>query len=250
MRATAKSSRLPAQCTGPVPFDYNSVSHSVSAFLRGQAQRIQRYAGKCIVTIGKDLISAKHYLSHGAFTRWVESEVGMSARTAQDYMKVAEWSADKGSIVSRLPPSLLYMLSRSSTPKAFTEAVLKRIEAGERVPLANVRGELRLLARRRTGAEMIARPDEQGVDDGLSGRDGDRREPLSEAVRIMARGLSASDFSRVRQLMTSKFLLSNVDLAARIVTAFSRTLEEASPEVRQIELVSQPESPAYVAHGE
>jgi hypothetical protein len=43
-------------------------------------------------------IAAKHYLSHGSFLRWVETEAGLPARTAQAYMQVAHWASGKNAM--------------------------------------------------------------------------------------------------------------------------------------------------------
>src|SRR5262249_7339757 len=76
-------------------FDYNSVSSPVASFLKGQAERIRRQYVGSIIQIGRALLSAKSHLSHGEFLCWVEGEVCIPARTAQAYMRVAQWSEDK-----------------------------------------------------------------------------------------------------------------------------------------------------------
>src|SRR5262245_14032618 len=126
----------------PSQFDYGDLSSSAAKFLREQAERIRRQSASSIINIGKDLVAAKHYLSHGAFIAWVESEVGIAARTAQAYMRVAKWVAPKSASIAHLPPSLLYLFSASSTPSSFVVDVLKRIEAGERISLRAIRNEL------------------------------------------------------------------------------------------------------------
>ena len=95
--------------------------------------------------MGKGLIGAKHYLSHGAFLRWVESEVGIPARTAQAYMRVAQWVSGKSPTIKHLPPTILYLLSAPSTPQEFIVDILKRAEAGEQFVLPAIRSELKAL---------------------------------------------------------------------------------------------------------
>jgi hypothetical protein len=94
MQSAARASRADSLENDPSEFDYASVTIPVAKFLKGQATRIRQYAGKAIVQIGGDLVSAKHYLSHGQFLRWVENEVGIPPRTAQAYMQAAQWAAD------------------------------------------------------------------------------------------------------------------------------------------------------------
>ena len=88
-------------------FDYESVPLSVAKFLRGQADRIRRQCATSVIQIGKALLEAKRHLSHGGFLRWVECEVCIPVRTAQTYMRVANWASDKGATVAHLSPSAL-----------------------------------------------------------------------------------------------------------------------------------------------
>jgi Protein of unknown function (DUF3102) len=204
-------------------FDYNDTPPSVATFLKGQADRIRKYTAKCIITIGKDLTAAKHYLSHGAFIRWVESEVGIPARTAQGYMKVAEWAADKHTDVAQLPPSVLYILSRSSTPKEFADNIFRRLEAGEHIALSELRGELRLLLANRDGAQTTAQkcePTNAGVEPEIMEPDIKGQPSLKEAVAILLRNLRREDFVRVREIMTNDGLIGRPDFGHRIVHAF------------------------------
>ncbi|HEV2956733.1 MAG TPA: DUF3102 domain-containing protein, partial [Xanthobacteraceae bacterium] len=132
-----KQTMQPDLCAAGVSeFDYASLPISVAKFLKGQATRIRQYAGKSIIQIGKDLAAAKHYLSHGQFVRWAEKEVGIPARTAQGYMRAAQWAAGKSAAVAHLPPSLLYVLSASSTPEELVEDILRKAEVGEEIVLS------------------------------------------------------------------------------------------------------------------
>jgi len=206
-------------------FDYSDLSSSVAAFLRGQAERIRRQASSSVINIGKDLIEAKRYLSHGAFIALVEGEVGIPARTAQAYMRVAKWAPAKNAKIAHLPLSLLYLLAASSTPEAFATDILKRFEAGERISVQAIRHELRDLReamydepqdRRRCmppGADIqssqIVTTDQRG-----SGA------TLLEAVAILAQGLSAQDFARVQEIMTDSSIIDDPELPQKIVNAF------------------------------
>jgi Protein of unknown function (DUF3102) len=201
------------------PFEYTDLSASVAKFLRSQAERIRRNAASSIINVGKDLIGAKHYLSHGAFIAWVESEVGIPARTAQAYMRVAKWASHKNATVAHLQPSLLYLLSNPSTPTSFGDDVLKRIEAGERISLRAIRDELRDLRdspcdeHQGQGRIMLPRARHETTTP--------MKDPtLLEAIAILARGLSAQDFNRVKEIMTAKSVLDDPDLPQQIVTAF------------------------------
>jgi hypothetical protein len=210
-------------------FDYSTVSSSVAQFLRGQAERIRRQAGASIIHLGKALIAAKHYLSHGAFLKWLDSEVGIPARTAQDYMQVAQWADGKSASVALLPPSILYVISTPSVPETFVEEVLQRIENGERVEPRHLRAELKAMRnnRRNERNDQDHDVDNQALSNerasiSTMGADG----LVFEAVTIIARGLSDADFARVKEIMTSDAVRGNPKLVDEIALAF-RIIEGA-----------------------
>jgi hypothetical protein len=194
---------------GVSDFNYASVPTSVAKFLKGQATRIRQYAGKTIVQIGKDLVSAKHYLSHGQFLRWVESEVGIPARTAQAYMQAAQWASHNREMAALLPPSLLYILSSPSTPKEFAEAVARRVTDGEVVSTTTLRAELKAM-RSVKQTEKVSGPAVSYPD-----------AALSEVVEILVNSLSREDFSRVCAILMSDEFLHQPDLSGAIRSAFS-----------------------------
>jgi hypothetical protein len=203
-------------------FDYNSFQPSVVTFLRGQALRIQQYCTKSVIQIGKDLTAAKRYLSHGEFIRWVVDEVGISARTAQAYMRAASWASSKSATVALLPPTALYALSSPGVPKEFVDRVLSELEAGERIPLQLLRAQIRAL--REGAADQL----ENSVHEEFEGRSGDvlgADDPtaamISSAVRILARSLTAADFALVRDIITSKPVIDDPNLARILESVFT-----------------------------
>jgi hypothetical protein len=131
-------------CQQQAIFDYATVPPSVATFLKNQGERIRRCGASFVVNIGKDLIGAKRYLSHGAFLCWVEAEAGIPARAAQVYMQVAQWVGGKGATVAHLPLTALYLLSARSTPNEFTKDVLNRVQRGETISLTALRAELKI----------------------------------------------------------------------------------------------------------
>jgi hypothetical protein len=214
-------------------FDYSTLSSSAAEFLKRQAHRIRQQAAISIIHIGNDLIGAKHYLSHGAFLNWIEAEVGIPARTAQAYMQVAQWAAHKSATVALLPPSILYFLSASSTPASFINDILTRVEAGERITLPNIREELRSLREsRREGSPSKGRkvqgrtqPDQKTWPIAVGK---EVKATLQQAVSIMARELSSEDFAQVREILTSKTVLDDPELAKKIAVAFSAPAKNES----------------------
>ncbi|PWT92968.1 MAG: hypothetical protein C5B54_02615 [Acidobacteria bacterium] len=205
-------------------FDYESVPSSVANFLKGQATRIRHYAGKSIIQIGRDLAAAKRYLSHGQFLRWIESEVGIPARTAQAYMQAAQWAAGKCANVALLPLSVLYVLSAKNTPKDFADQVFKRVEAGERLALPAVRAELAALReaaqRDRSVVEYVAVKSKACAERFDSVPHGEAA--LIEVVRMLYGMLSKSAFEHIRSILTNENVLDHPSLSDNIRNAFYR----------------------------
>lgn len=213
-------------------FDYDSVPPEVKKFLQGQAERIRRQASTSIIQIGKALINAKRYLSHGAFIIWVENEAWIPARTAQVYMRIAEWISGKNAAAAHLPPSVLQLLSAPSTPKEFVDGVLARFEAGEPIVSSTIRRELKVLRQaqreisQRITSTTVSRDNSSTEDAGTYREDADGASvdaaaTLRQAVTIMARGLSREDFERVRAMLTSAQVLDAPHLAGAIAASFS-----------------------------
>jgi hypothetical protein len=224
----------------PDRFDYGELDGKVANFLRGHADRLRRSIAKSLVQIGRDLLGAKHYLSHGAFVRWVESEVGIPARTAQGYMKIAQWAEGKSANVAHLPPSALYILSAQTTPTEIVDNVLTTVEAGGTVCTSEIRHQLR--AFRASQRQAQTRPPAESAYShptlvfngdapetvpwrelgGGNHYDVIENDDLLEVAEILTRTLSPRDRERIHQIMTNRHLLSANDLAERIRAAFER----------------------------
>jgi hypothetical protein len=208
------SDRVSSSC-----FDYDCLHPSVAKFLKGQAARIQRQCVSSIIQIGKALLESKRYLSHGAFLSWIEGEVSIPVRTAQSYMRVATWATGKSATVAHLSPTVLYLLSASGTPEEFVTDILTRAEAGEYVTPSVMRKELKAWQRQeRREAERFAPqvPPEESTLAYDTAQNNDHIDGVNELVAILMRGLSAADFARVREIITSKTVLSDPDLAIPI----------------------------------
>jgi hypothetical protein len=250
MQSNARASRSDSPANGATQFDYTSVPTSVAKFLKGQATRIRQYTGKTIVQIGGDLASAKHYLSHGQFLRWVESEVGIPPRTAQAYMQAAQWASNHRATAAVLPPSLLYILSSPSTPREFAKAVERRVEAGERISPTAVRAELKAIrtAERTAKAnECTSRPTPPNAtnqDDTMTHIDF----ALNEVVEILANSLSAADFSRVCAVLISNDVLDQPDLSGKIRRAFCYVQPTSIPTCSDLRMEAQTRNRCAFGH--
>ena len=222
----------------PSVFDYGSVSSPVAKFLKGQADRIRHHHVSSIVSIGKALLEAKRHLSHGSFQGWVESEISMSVRTAQAYMRVAHWvSANKNTAIGRLPPTILHILSAPSTPQEFVADILSRLEAGEVIVPSAIRKELhtlRLSKSREDGADNEAGYETDHRLNGWDAAESRRNAPagLSELVTILLESLSATDFERVRNIMTSEAVLGDPELSPNLRRVFMSNSHEPNRMLR------------------
>jgi hypothetical protein len=218
-------------------FDYESVPPSVAKFLRGQAERIRHGYTTSIIQAGKALIEAKRHLSHGGFIRWVRSEVGIPVRTAQVYMQVAQWAKGKSAAVAHLPPSILYILCGRGTPEEFATNLLKRHEAGEKIDAGAARAELRALRGAKgksANSKMEMTFDEPPAPQiEADHANTESAVALEKAIDILVNSLSSLEFDEVRNIMTSKSVLEDPNLARNISTAF---LLAAQPGERRLRL--------------
>jgi hypothetical protein len=207
-------------------FDYESVPTSVAKFLRGQADRIRRQCATSIIQIGKALLEAKRHLSHGGFLRWVECEVGIPVRTAQAYMRVANWASTKGATVAHLSPTALHLLSSTGVPEDFVTDILSRTEAGEYIASSALREELKALRSNNKRENFVTERCSQlaSSDDlkwGAVAAGDQARGAIAELVAILVQALSAEAFARVRGIVTSDVVLSDPELARVLEREFT-----------------------------
>jgi hypothetical protein len=209
-----------AECS----FDYSSIDPSVAKFLRGQAERIRRQCLTTVVQIGNALVQAKRYLSHGNFLIWVECEVGITARTAQLYMRAALWSSNKAKVVSGFPPSLVYLLSAPTTPADFADRIVERAAAGIPIGLANIRRELKELSE---SAEKQSDRNPSGhatvpLRKASRSRSNENAwDAVTQVIAILARDLPKEQFASVRNVLTTQIAIDDSELATIVANAFS-----------------------------
>ena len=162
-----------------------------------------------IIDTGRDLQIVKNRLGHGPFLAWIDAEFGMTARSAQRYMLVAEFAAGKNDIVSHLSPTVAYQLAAPSTPQAIEagksvvpraiEERIKQERLNERGRLAAVRRSRRQKAKSpaaRKRHEAAVRKHQAEVE----ARSQARAAAAAEAVAIL-RKLPPQDFDRLRDLL-------------------------------------------------
>lgn len=92
-----------------------------------------------IIETGCDLILVKNALEHGMFNTWINTEFGMTDRTAQNCMRAAAWAESKYETVSRLPPATVYLLAAKTTPEEIKTKVIADIEAGKPINARDIK---------------------------------------------------------------------------------------------------------------
>jgi hypothetical protein len=153
------NSRLPGnQVAGVGCFEYRAlpVSEEVRDELKASARLIRGILQQTlanVVAIGKELAIAKKKVGHGNFLKWIAAEFGFSDRSAANYMRAAEWCADKFETVSNLQPATVYLLASNGTPESVKNEVIARLQKGE-VVTPDV---ARMLAREARATERLER---------------------------------------------------------------------------------------------
>ncbi|ATQ67910.1 DUF3102 domain-containing protein [Methylosinus trichosporium OB3b] len=119
-----------------IGFAYEALDGRKATALKEAAARIRRLHAeslKSCIEIGRTLAKAKRSLPHGGWTEWLEVELGLNDRTAQNYMRVAEVMKGKTADVGDLSPSLLLEIVSSKAPEFARDEILGRVRSGEAV---------------------------------------------------------------------------------------------------------------------
>jgi hypothetical protein len=192
------------------------VDNDLTAIANRIRERLRRTTSDIIDT-GCDLQIVKNQLRHGPFLAWIDAEFGMTARSAQRYMLVAEFAAGKNDIVSHLSPTVAYQLAAPSTPQAIKSEVISDIEAGksvdpraieERIKQERLNERGRLATARRNRRQKAKSPAARKRHEAavrkhqaeVEARSKARAAAAVEAVAILKK-LAAQDFARLRDLL-------------------------------------------------
>lgn len=124
-----------------------------------------------VPAIGTHLAAVKDVLPHGAFGPWMARELGITPRTAQNYMQAAAFLAGKSASISHLPPAIIYKLSAPTALPVLVNKVMVAAERGEEIDLAALKKALLLhavvLRERKKAAQWLSdnRPRRGGRDE-------------------------------------------------------------------------------------
>lgn len=122
-------------------FDYGTLDLPDRTAMQLAAERIRERLSSIqsdFLAIGAELLKVKARVPHGTFGTWIEAELGITPRTALNYMGAARLV---GSIpeparetVSLLPPAALYKLAAPSTPQVVVDEMVRAAESGALPP--------------------------------------------------------------------------------------------------------------------
>jgi hypothetical protein len=191
-------------------FDYNTVPASIRFDLQAQAKLIKKLIAKTtadLIDLGRHLIAAKQHIGHGLYIPWVEGEIGISGRTAQRYMAIAQLAEAKNDSVSLLPPTILHRLAAPSAPLEVVDYVIGQANDGVIVQDSVVAMMIADARRSQTQAKKSVSPETptpekraSGLPRGSVSTKNDRRKLMAEEISRFAYKLIQLDIALAREL--------------------------------------------------
>jgi hypothetical protein len=145
----------------PAAFDYATLDPALAADARAAIARIRARIRSARYEIGHDLIAIKSRMDHGTFGNWVAAELGITLRTAENYMNAARFVEGKTEAISLLPPSAIYALAAPSAPSNIVQEVLAAVDAGTLIPVTEIRQKLNTAAAARRKPEAVKSAEQQ-----------------------------------------------------------------------------------------
>jgi hypothetical protein len=189
-------------------FSYLQLPSGLAEQLKGRAERIRIGLARhtsAVIQVGNDLRAAKEQLPHGDFLAWVESEIGISSRAAQLYMRAAAWITGKSEKLSLLPAATLYLLAAPTTPHQVVDEFIRRVETGRPVSYDAVRKRVEAVRRAQSTNcqrhERVKPPQlPPDFDESLFVTDKNAIKIAAEAiVDLLRRSVSPAELERVRK---------------------------------------------------
>jgi hypothetical protein len=126
-----RTNRLPASAA-----DNLALAEHAAAIRKLSKQTIEN-----VIEIGRHLVEAKAKVKKlgESWGGWLDREFGWKERSAQNFMQVYEASKSAKFADLSLPVSTIYLLTARSTPKEARDEIIARAQAGETVPVAEVK---------------------------------------------------------------------------------------------------------------
>ncbi|OSJ17133.1 hypothetical protein BST63_24505 [Bradyrhizobium canariense] len=139
-------------------FDYSDIPPNETQQLRLIAQRVKKLLPTiipAIIQVGTHLEEAKSMIPHGRFGAYCLEEMGISDKSAQNYMNLAKLARSQDPAeLAKLAAGAAYELAAKSTPETVVSEVLSDVRAGRSVSEGEVKERI-AKARGRLHARQI-----------------------------------------------------------------------------------------------
>ena len=106
------------------------LSAADSEAVQSAAARIRTVLHRGNIEIGRQLAIGKKLLPHGAYERWVETELGISTRSARRYLANAGFLAGKSAKAADLPQNTIERLAAKRLDAEAVDVVIAAVEDG------------------------------------------------------------------------------------------------------------------------
>jgi Protein of unknown function (DUF3102) len=134
-----------------------------------------------VIEIGRRLAECKRICGHGHWLAWLEREFGWTDKTAENFINVCKLGGKIENFSNLdLPLSGLYLLAAPSTPATAREKIIERAQAGEQIPVAEIKQTIEAAKGRQRPAIRRTTADLPPVSDEV------RQERAAAAERIRA----------------------------------------------------------------
>ena len=88
----------------------NEVMNTELVKIENEIIKLKNQTAENILLMGQKFIEAKKLVPHGEWGNWLESKVGFSQRTANNFMRIAREYASNSQAISNLEVSKIYLL--------------------------------------------------------------------------------------------------------------------------------------------
>jgi hypothetical protein len=134
-----------------------------TAILAENAASIRKLGTRVIgdvIEIGRRLSDCKRLVGHGNWLPWLKDEFRWSERTARNFIRAYEFAQANATKIADLAidVSSLYLLAAPSTPEEVRAEALRRIDAGESLPHAEIKRIVDKAQKRPPSASATKRP--------------------------------------------------------------------------------------------
>lgn len=203
-------------------FDYATLPDDVRPVVIAAAAAIKariRRTTEDMLEIGRQLAAIKASLPHGAWRIWLAAEIEMSERSAQGCMQAAAFADEtKSAKLADLSPSTVSRLI--AAPPPVRAVLLSRVEAGDRVKLADVELEI---GKAKVAAPLPARPFPTDLVDTLAELQKARARKLGDDIVALAATLAEGGALAIAgKRITQAWAIAVYHRVKELVADFSR----------------------------